>query len=231
MSLFRFGQTPPRRPRAHPTAADWLRMARHPSSYAPTAAEVLTPEIAVPARSTPDPLLRAVLDDPDADAPRLAFAEGIGAADPARAEFIRAQLVGKPDADAPLAQDGGRWAEEFAPWGARDLVYRRGFAEGMSLTGRSFISLGEALFDRTPLREVRLIAVNFMMGELGRCAHSAKLTVLDLTGNRIGDAGAESLLSSAFLNGLRELRLGGNDLTEGMEERLRERFGGALRGG
>ena len=225
MSLSRFWQSPQRRRPTGITPADWLRMARHPSSYAPTAAEVLTPPLALPACSVPHPHLRAVLDDPDADGPRLAFADWIGAADPARAEFVRAQLAGSPAADGLLAQHGKRWSEEFAPWGARDLVYRRGFTEGMSLTGRSFIGLGEALFERTPLREVRLIAVNFLMGELVRCPHLAKMSALDLRGNRIGDAGAELLLGCDYLEGLQELCLADNDLTPAVEACVKARFG------
>jgi uncharacterized protein (TIGR02996 family) len=229
MSLSRFWQTPPHRRPAKPTPADWMRMARHPSAYAPTAGEVLTPPSSIDLRYDPDPFLRAVFDDPAADAPRLAFAEWIAAIDPPRAEFIRAQIAGGADAEKLLSLHGSRWAEEFAPWGARDIVYRRGFAEGMSLTGRSFISLGTGLFERTRLREVRLIAVNFLMDELVRCPHLAKLAVLDLSGNRIGDAGAERLLECAGLAGVRELRLASNDITDGTLARLRVRFGDALR--
>ena len=225
MSLFRFGQTPPLRRPAELAPAAWLRMARHPSAYAPTAAEVLTPPPSIDLRSDPAPHLRAVLDDPDADAPRLAFADSIAAADPARAGFIRAQLSGDPAAEALLSRHGARWADEFAPWGARDLIYRRGFAEGMSLTGRSFISLGMGLFELTPLRDVRLIAVNFLMGELVRCPHLAKVRLLDLSGNRIGDAGAELLLGCEYLHGLRELRLAGNGLSAAVEARWRAHFG------
>lgn len=224
MSLLRFGQTPPRRPKVNPTAADWLRMARHPSSYAPTAAEVLTPLFVGPPRSVPGQHLRAVLDDPDADAPRLAFAEWVDAVDPARAAFIRAQLSGDPTADGLMAQHGPRWAEEFAPWGARDFLWRRGFVEGMSLTGRSFINLGAALLDRTPLREVRLIAVNFLMGELVRCPHLEQLKVLDLRGNRIGDAGGEMISGCAHLDGLRELDVRDNDLSEPILARIKSRW-------
>ena len=65
------------------------------------------------------------------------------------------------------------------------MVYRRGFVEAMSLTGRSFISLGAGLFDATPLREVRLVAVNFLMDELFLCPHLAKLDVLNLRGNQL----------------------------------------------
>ncbi len=224
MSLFRFWQTPPRRRPANLTAAAWLRMARHPNAYAPTAAEVLTPPPMANLRSDPAPHLRAVLDDPEADAPRLAFAEAIAATDPARAEFIRAQLSGDYAAEALLARHGARWADEFAPWGARDLIYRRGFVEGMSLTGRSFISLGMRLFELTPLRDVRLIAVNFLVGKLVRCPHLAEVRLLDLSGNRIGDAGADLLLSCEYLRGLRELRLAGNDLSAEVEARWRTRF-------
>ena len=140
--------------------------------------------------------------------------------DPHLAEFILGQLAGH--SVAPLT---AHHAGAFAPWGARDLVYRRGFVEGMSLTGRSFISLGEGLFELTPLREVRLIAVNFLVGELVACRHLAKLKRFDLSGNRIGDAGAELLLGCGYLDGLTELELEGNDLSGGTEARLRSRFG------
>ena len=81
-----------------------------------------------------------------------------------------------------------RQTQRFLPFGARDIVFRRGFAEAMSLTGRAFISLGAALFDATPLREVKLIAVNFLLPELLACPHLAKLRVLDLRGNGIPPA-------------------------------------------
>ncbi len=184
MSLRWFRPSPAPRLKPNPTDAELRRMARHPSAYAPTADEVLTPSQSVVIPFNPHPLLRAVLDRPADDAARMAYAEFIGTTDPARAEFIRLQLNGDP-ADRLLAEHGARWAEAFAPWGARDLVYRRGFVEAMSLTGRSFISLGASLFERTPLREVRLIAVNFLVEELLACPHLAKLDMLNLRGNQL----------------------------------------------
>ena len=174
-------------------AADFRRMARHPSAYAPTAAEVLNPAPPPPIARDPHPLLQAVLAHPDDDAPRFAYAQWIDAADPTRAEFIRLQLRGDPAALQLLEAHGPRWNAAFAPWGARDFMYRRGFVEGVSLTGRSFISLGASLFEATPLREVRLIAVAFLMDELIACPHLAKLEALDLRGNRIGEADAARL--------------------------------------
>ena len=174
-------------------AADFRRMARHPSAYAPTASEVLNPAPPPPIEFDSHPLLKAVLAHPDDDAPRLAYAEWIAAADPARAEFIRLQLRSDSAASRLLEVNGTRWNATFAPWGARDFVYRRGFVEGVSLTGRSFISLGASLFEATPLREVRLIAVAFLMAELLACPHLAKLESLNLRGNRIGEADAARL--------------------------------------
>lgn len=208
MSLLGLRPSLPPRLKQNPTPADFRRMARHPSAYGPTADEVLNPAtVAMPVKI--DPQLRAVLDHPDDDAARLAYAEWIGTSDPARADLIRRQLKG--DAAGSLLQEHGpRWSEEFAPWGARDIVYRRGFAEAMSLTGRSLISLGATLFDRTPLREVRLIAVNFLIAELSDCEHLGKLEVLNLRGNQIGDEDGERLMRSPWLVGLKQLILEGN---------------------
>jgi hypothetical protein len=87
----------------------------------------------------------------------------------------------------------------------------------MSLTGRAFISAGEVLFRLTPLRDVRLVAVQPFMRELAACPHLANLRRLDLTGNRIGPVGARELAASPHLNGLRELGLDGNALgTDGV---------------
>ena len=222
-----FRQALPPRLKSNPSPAELRRMARHPSAYAPTAAEVLTPPSPPAIAPDANPLLRAVLDHPDDDAPRLAYAEWAGTTDPARGEFIRLQLNGEPTEQLLLGH-GPRWAVEFAPWGARDLVYRRGFVEAVSLTGRSFISLGAALFDATPLREVRLIAVNFLMEELIACPHLAKLDVLNLRGNQIGDAGAEMLMRCPWLGGLKRLELEGNGLSAGCEARLKKVFGQSL---
>ena len=214
----------PPRLKLWPTPEELRRMARHPSAYAPTAEEVLTPDpvplLTVP--MTPDErrLMDAILAKPDADEPRLRYADWVEATDPERAGFIRGQVTGFPQVQSNDIPQ--RWHDPFLPFGARDIVFRRGFAEAMSLTGRSFISLSDALFAATPLRDVRLIAVNFLMAELVRCPNLAKLARLDLRGNRIGDAGAKHLAGCAYLTNLRELDLSANDIGEEGMEALRE---------
>lgn len=196
----------PPRLRLWPTAAELMRMARHPAAYAPTAAEVLTPGpvpppvIAMGAEERR--LMDAILADPDMDEPRLRFADWVEATDPERAVFIRSQL-GSPRGEDKHVPD--RWLAPFLPFGARDVVFRRGFAEGMSLTGRSFVSLSDGLFAATPLREVRLIAVNFLIAELVTCPNLRKLTRLDLRGNRIDEMGRALLAGCEWLAGVEVL--------------------------
>lgn len=201
----------PPRLKLWPTMTDLRRMARHPSAYCPTAEEFLNPG-PVPLPEVPmsaeEPVrLASILADPDADEPRLKFADWVESVDPARAAFIRRQ-VQNPDERTP-------GDDTFAPWGARDVVVRRGFAEGMSLTGRSFVSLSDGLFAATPLTDVRLIAVNFLMAELSRCPNLAKIRRLDLRGNQIGQEGLTHLAACPHLTNLRELNLSRNGLTDG----------------
>jgi uncharacterized protein (TIGR02996 family) len=182
-------------------------MASHPVAYAPTAAEVLTPDLVPPpvVVMAPDErrLMDAILSAPDADEPRLRFADWVGASDPERAAFIRAQINALPRGEDERVRE--RWLAPFLPFGARDIVFRRGFVEGMSLTGRSFISLSDGLFVATPLREVRLIAVNFLLAELAACQNLQKLTRLDLRGNRIDADGLALLAGCQRLAGVEVL--------------------------
>jgi hypothetical protein len=121
----------------------------------------------------------------------------VEASDPERAAFIRHQI------SHPLSgSERGPGGEVFKLWGARDVVFRRGFAEAMSLTGRSFISLSDGLFAATPLREVRLIAVNFLIPELVKCPNLRRLKQLDLRGNRIDEAGEALLAGCEWLRGV-----------------------------
>jgi uncharacterized protein (TIGR02996 family) len=159
-------------------------------------------------------LLDAVLADPDADEPRLRYAEWYDRQGDERGEFIRLQIDGRAtDRERDLlAAHGPRWCAPFEPWSARDVVFRRGFAEAMSLAGRAFISIGEGLFRTTPLRDVRLVAVAPFLDELARTPHLARLDRLDLSGNWIGPAGVRELAHSPHLTRLRALDLTANDL-------------------
>ncbi len=211
-------------------------MARQPSTRAPFPAEVLDPPpfaLRLPAMDPEERrLLDAVLADPDADEPRQRFADWCDRAGDPRGALIRGQLQTTPPPAPPRSGEGSKTIllplsasgrgpgggvagldTVFAPWGAKDLVVRRGFVEGMSLSGRAFISLGASLFRLTPLCEVRLVAVAPFVGELAACPHLARLARLDLTGNRIGAERIRLLLGSPYVANLRELVLVRNDVT------------------
>ncbi|HEY8505988.1 MAG TPA: TIGR02996 domain-containing protein, partial [Gemmataceae bacterium] len=100
-----------------------------------------------------------------------------------------------------LLRHAADWLAELAPWGVADAVFRRGFAEAVSVTGRTFISLGDGLLGTAPIREVRLVAVAHLADELGRTANLARLDALDLGGNHLGPDGFAPLARSPHLAG------------------------------
>lgn len=182
-------------------------MARNPSHLAPSLREVRRAPFAPPeppALGEAEAALRAdVMADADADAPRLAYADFNGGE---RGRFIRTQIeIAERDEPSPesldvedelLVRHGKEWQAELTPWSAKDVVFRRGFAESLSLSGRAFISLGDGLFRTAPIRDVRLVAVQPYVRELAACPHLARLRRLDLTGNRIDSGGLRELLRS-----------------------------------
>jgi hypothetical protein len=131
--------------------------------------------------------------------------------------------------------------------GAKDLVERDGRVESVSLSGRSFISLAEPIFETNSPREVRLVAVKWYLDELAACPHLARVehlnlagnrigpegmkllsgslplraSVLDLTNNDVGSKGIEFLLAAPWRHCLRVLLLSGNGLSLGDFDRIR----------
>ena len=169
-------------------------------------------------------LLDAVLANPCEDLHRLNYAEH----DDDAGDFIRVQLAIARElraGDEPpielldreallLPEQQAKWAERLAAWGAKDLVFRRGFVERLSLSGRSFIELGKSLFDFLPLHGVRLVAVKWFLDEVAKCEHLSWLKRLDLSGNRIGSEGLNRIISTSKLNQFTHLDLSQNDLCD-----------------
>ncbi len=111
------------------------------------------------------------------------------------------------------------WEDCLSAWGARDLAFANGWPVGVSLSGRSFISLGEKLLAAVPIQRVRLVAIQCFMDELASCEHLAQLIELNLGGNQIGDAGA-AWLARADLRNLKHLDLRGNSIGDAGWQRL-----------
>jgi hypothetical protein len=188
------------------TERDLNRMAWAPSYRAPRLRDVQNlsasplPQVMGKERE----LLDAILDAIDAAEPRRAYADYIGGE---RGAFIRRELEGNAHAIVPACA-----SLPFAAWEARDLIFRNGFAEAMSMAGRCFISRGAELMRFTPLRELRLVAIAPFMGELANCQHLSRIESLNLWGNHIEAEGVRHLVKSPFLMRLRHLDLRRNSL-------------------
>jgi uncharacterized protein (TIGR02996 family) len=170
--------------------------------------------------ATDDALLRAVLADPDDDAPRLIYADWLdeqGNCD--RAEFIRVQVAlahnGEDDPRNPqlwqrerelLAAHGVRWAAPLNGL-ARPLAFRRGFVEEVEVPAAYFLSRGEYLFDAAPVRGARLVRAGLSGPKLAACPTLARLAGLDLNNSHLWPSHLAVLLASPYLTGLRALAL------------------------
>ena len=116
-----------------------------------------------------DPLLRAIIQDPDDDAPRLVYADWLDEhGESARAAFIRAQvkLARMPEDDperVALVQiertlwraHRDEWLEWVPTW-ATVREFHRGFLESVRCDAAAFMAGADELRQFTPLMTVRL---------------------------------------------------------------------------
>jgi uncharacterized protein (TIGR02996 family) len=114
-----------------------------------------------------DAFLRTIIENPDDDTPRLVFADWLEEnGDPERAEFIRLQIQSDPilvwDARMFSMMDRigdlqrrheSRWRPKLpVEW---PVIFRRGFAEGLTMTANEFHANTEMLFRIMPFLRVR----------------------------------------------------------------------------
>lgn len=132
-----------------------------------------------------------------------------------------ARMVRHPAAYAPTAAEvlsphvASPAPLTLADLGARDFETRDGVIVGLSLAGRSFVAYSDALFALAPkLEAVRFVAVRHLLGELIRCANLTRLQSIDLSGNRIGPAGARLIATCPHFGNLHVLDLTANSLTD-----------------
>jgi uncharacterized protein (TIGR02996 family) len=187
--------------------------------------------------------LRAILDTPDDDGPRLVYADWLAERGDARGEFIRLQCVAaRTPADDPrrralrareeelLAAHAPDWCASLG-LGTDECRFRRGFVEAVEIHADRFLERPEALFRAAPVREIHFLHATRHIREIADCPWLAKLATLDLSANAIEDPGAAALASSPHLTGLTTLDLGGCEVhQEGAESLARARSLSGLRG-
>jgi uncharacterized protein (TIGR02996 family) len=155
-------------------------------------------------------LLQAILDYPNDDVPRLVYADWLEEHDdPARAEFIRAQVElaslpeGHPELDGLRKREqelwrahGPRWRQVVAPWLRGGVVFRRGFIDEFDGTIRAFFQEDESTFWRVaPARVLRLTWGHWADAEkLFASASRARVAALELREFRLDLPQVEMLL-------------------------------------
>jgi uncharacterized protein (TIGR02996 family) len=121
--------------------------------------------------SDEDALLQGIIENPDADGPRLVYADWLEEhGQQERAELIRVQctlarmLPDDPQRDELQAREKALLTPHREAWGAplrglvRDLVFRRGFVEEVEVSYEQFMSNAPALFQIAPLRHAEVVS-------------------------------------------------------------------------
>jgi uncharacterized protein (TIGR02996 family) len=165
-------------------------------------------------------LLAAVLENPDDDAPRLAYAAWLKKnGNPDRAEFIRVQCkLSALDKFDPLRKGlekkektllnkhGERWKAELPEWCRKNAKFRRGFLAEVDVSPDTFVKHGADLVALTPLETLNLGGQDYFfktVRELGKCPHAARLTELKLWSWDARDAAVKVVANSPTFARLR----------------------------
>jgi len=177
-----------------------------------------------------DALLKAVLEKPDDDAPRLAYADWClkqtDEVTRARGEFIRTQITmaGLPVAgqteqrsnlefreEKLLRMHGRAWAGEPGTL-ADKVTFYRGFVELAELPARRFLEAAARLLALAPIRHLNLTGAAAVARDLFSSPYLAKIRSLSLDGCGWQDGDMHWLVESAGLPALRWLSLVNNRL-------------------
>jgi uncharacterized protein (TIGR02996 family) len=180
-------------------------------------------------------LLRALVDSPDEDAPRLVYADWLDEhgeeADRARAAFIRLQveaarldrydprrldLEGQAEALLNAQREDGvprAWLAGLEGWGVNHhyTSFERGFPARVQDHPGKFLDRGHELWAVAPFSRLFFWegwrAGENRDGELARCPHLARIRSLDIQGVPSSTDGLAALLASPHLAGLHRLGL------------------------
>jgi uncharacterized protein (TIGR02996 family) len=171
--------------------------------------------------------MQAVLDAPDAEAPRLAYAvlcEANG--ESKRGQFIRLQIetarrarAGRDDWWEPASQ--ARELHETTSDAWAGPIHKRvtwydfygGFVEDIQLDAKDFLGQADELYQLAPIRRLALQNVAPVVEELFHSPHLARIVSLSLAHQKLGDRGIELLAASPYLGKLVSLDLPGNEIT------------------
>jgi uncharacterized protein (TIGR02996 family) len=159
-----------------------------------------------------DAFVRTILDEPDADAPRLVYADWLEERGDPLAELIRVQCAlarlgfldrrgaGLRERERQLLADNlAGWMGPVQQLGLEG-VFRRGMLE-LNVTGTKQLLASERLFGLPWILQVNLsdgAAAKDDLARLTQWPHFARIQALDLTRSHIGNDGLVGLCESPF---------------------------------
>jgi anti-anti-sigma factor len=168
--------------------------------------------------------LHAILDDPEADAPRLIFADWLEEHGDPRGEFIHLQYRLEREPEHPQRVAWGKremelWDEHEHEWVGPLVpvidvpIFRRGFLDEAVLRAELFLDHSGYLFEHAPIRRLQFRRVH--TGEMPLIAATSALehlTGLGFQRTSLTAADMQALASSPHLGRLTSLSLEANNL-------------------
>jgi uncharacterized protein (TIGR02996 family) len=176
-----------------------------------------------------DVLLRAILDAPDDDAPRLIYADWLEEqGDSDRADFIRVQvaLARSEVTDtrrvelrkrerALIQRHRQEWIDRL-PSFVSSYQFDRGFVDNLIVVAEAFLENADVVFQVAPVRHIKLVGARRLLGALAAEPALARLASLDLSFNGIAMRGLQELAASPYLGNLRALNLCWNPVPDAL---------------
>jgi uncharacterized protein (TIGR02996 family) len=178
--------------------------------------------------------LRAIIQNPDDDTPRLIYADWLEERGDPRGEFIRVQCeLARSDQPSArhqqlLDREKQLLARHRREWDAplqrlcTNCVYRRGFLETVRLQTTNFLRHAEELFLSAPIVGLRLSRPGPSVSLIVRIPWLARVRLLDLGRNRpqgygesMRDTGVRLLAECPYLRNVTELLLEYHDIHNG----------------
>lgn len=184
-----------------------------------------------PATGLPSPeeadALVALLARPDDDEARLGWAVLADTRRDPRALLVLEQMAVREErrkrpysgrVDSPLARSlierHTEWAAPLLALGARDVMFRRGFVEGITIEAWVYLGRAPALHAAAPILHVKLLGAAPLLPHLLQSRFLSRLLSIDLAAQGLEDSHVELLARAGGLGSLRALDLRGNRITE-----------------
>jgi uncharacterized protein (TIGR02996 family) len=177
--------------------------------------------------------LQAIIDSPEDDGARLAYAAWLDERGDPRGEFIRAQCelakrlqadVTQMEKDYPqrkalkrraeqlVGAHGEEWNRPMRQSGCEQWEYQQGFVDTIVIPGVAFLQFAPVLFQTGPIKRVRLTRAVPDVAALAAVQQLTRVSELSLHKCGIGNAGARALAASPYLRNVTVLDLSYNDI-------------------